>query len=436
MKNLLFLFFVFGLTEYGFAQEFSISGIVQDENGKTLSRAHLQIVETNQFTVSSGHGFFDFELKEAGEYTVISSYIGLENDTQNITITLSEPALDIKIVLSNKPEILHGVTITGTSKPDTVFGTQKVHVEDFAFLPDEKLVLLTTTNNLSRQAEIWVSNKKQEKIKSFPLNFEPKEIFKAYDETCYVIGEKSSVSVKLQNNQFLFAKIKTDQIKSEVQPIVDTLSKTFLLSDYRWYFPQFSYHKWEEGDEEMSELYTVTDEETYDLFMSEYTWLRPSQKVEARKLAQAMDLDKHEVAAFLSGFMHSMYFEELYAPAFIKNDSVIVFDHHANQIVKKHMYYNRGDSTSIDYHDKKTYHQKWEKQVLFDEEQEVFYTITSKNGFHYLRPINTANGSTQGYYKLSNKYPTHIKVKNGYVYYIYRPYGSIQKQYLYKERIL
>ena len=48
--------------------------------------------------------------------------------------------------------------------------------------------------------------------------------------------------------------------------------------------------------------------------------------------------------------------------------------------------------------------------------------------------MGTTTDST-GSFKMTSQYAKHVRIRDGYVYYIYRPSDSVQKKYLYKERI-
>jgi hypothetical protein len=57
------------------------------------------------------------------------------------------------------------------------------------------------------------------------------------------------------------------------------------------------------------------------------------------------------------------------------------------------------------------------------------------NGFSYLGLIDISTGKISNKVKLAFKYVDKIRVNNNFVYYVYRPYESTQKKYLYKEQL-
>jgi hypothetical protein len=63
------------------------------------------------------------------------------------------------------------------------------------------------------------------------------------------------------------------------------------------------------------------------------------------------------------------------------------------------------------------------------------FAIYSRDGHKYMKRINYRNGKEEGSYKIIHYSADRIKVKDGYIYYVYRPYESTQEKFLYKERI-
>jgi hypothetical protein len=166
----------------------------------------------------------------------------------------------------------------------------------------------------------------------------------------------------------------------------------------------------------------------------EYYFMSPREKLEARRAADKLGVDKTYLAALMTGFHKSIYYEPVYAPLFIIDDTLIVFDHYKNKLFKFNEFYEPADSISINYHfiqnDK-----KWIKQLIRDEATDKIYTVHEKSGYYYLSSLNLYSGESELIIKLSHPYPENIRIKNGHVYYIYRPFGSAQNKFLYRERL-
>jgi hypothetical protein len=72
---------------------------------------------------------------------------------------------------------------------------------------------------------------------------------------------------------------------------------------------------------------------------------------------------------------------------------------------------------------------------LKDHHTQKIYTTFRKSGITYLREINKKSGAVTTGQKLTYKYVEHIRISNGYMYYVYRPFESAQNRFLYKEFI-
>ena len=55
--------------------------------------------------------------------------------------------------------------------------------------------------------------------------------------------------------------------------------------------------------------------------------------------------------------------------------------------------------------------------------------------FAYLKHINSRTGEVTTANKLFFPYAEKIKVKDGYAWYVYRPFESLQARFLYKEKL-
>lgn len=166
-------------------------------------------------------------------------------------------------------------------------------------------------------------------------------------------------------------------------------------------------------------------------FRSEYKWLTPRQKLEAFRTEVHYGIEKEIAGAYISGFPNSIYFEELYAPLVVSNDTVRVFDYYANHIYSYDHTHALVDSVAIDYHiGRKT---GWQRSTHLDPETGDVYVLFLVEGHPELRRINLYTGKVDGVFQLTHTYAEHLNINNGFVYYTYRPFASAQTRYLYKE---
>jgi hypothetical protein len=170
------------------------------------------------------------------------------------------------------------------------------------------------------------------------------------------------------------------------------------------------------------------------LYNLEYYYLPSRAQLEARRLADFYKTDKKIIAALMSGFTQSMYFEALYAPLFIINDTICIFNHYTNFVYHYTKQNKLIDSVTINYHHPNNWHD-WKKQLFVDEIENKVYAFFSKSQHHYIKQINYQTGKEILSYKLQYHSAEKIKIKNGYIYYVYRPFESTQEKFLYREKI-
>ena len=63
------------------------------------------------------------------------------------------------------------------------------------------------------------------------------------------------------------------------------------------------------------------------------------------------------------------------------------------------------------------------------------YAVYERAGYTYIGWIDTKSGEISEHVRLNHRYIQQISIFKNQVYYIYRPYESTQKKYLYKERL-
>jgi hypothetical protein len=77
----------------------------------------------------------------------------------------------------------------------------------------------------------------------------------------------------------------------------------------------------------------------------------------------------------------------------------------------------------------------WKRNVIQDKVTGAIYAVFELNGFSYLGLINVNTGKIDKKVKLAFKYVDKIRVNNNFVYYIYRPFESLQRKFLYREQL-
>ena len=336
---------------------------------------------------------------------------------------------------SLKQTFLDPVPVYATHQPETLVAKPFYSIFDFDFTGD-RLLLLSAERSLS-SARIELSDYSGKVISTYELPKRAgaaKHFFHYYEGYTDLICEDSVFRIDAMNNELLVSHIPQKDFKKYVLPVSDTIRQTYYYQDQWVHYPQFNYYHLKNSDSASQVLKTVINDDLMKLYNLEYYYLKPAQQLEARRTANLYKTDVHIIAALMSGFTRSLFYEPLYAPLFILKDTICIFNHHND-----HLYhYNKNsvfiDSVKISYHHPKNW-RDWKKQLIVDKTEHKVYAFFSKDGHHYLKQIDFQTGKIVGQYHLKHHSAERIKIRDGYIYYVYRPFGSTQEKFLYRERI-
>lgn len=389
-----------------------------------------------RFTHSNANGRYAILLDRKGGLILDFRATGFQGKSVTITGAMlnanTGDTLRLDIVLLPKANELPVVLINTT--PDTVFGNWKFFVEDFMFADNGRMVLLTFEKTL-KESRVLLVDEQQKILSSFDVPVEAKELYRDYQGNINVMCVDSAFRVKIvPPSQLILLALPYRDFCERMLPCIDTLGSCILFSNYVEQYPAFSYFSYNPADTSITKLRQVIDGELLDAYNWEFDYLKPKDRLYARKMELYTGIDKRVIAATMTGFPNSIFYTPLYAPMFVKNDTICVFDHYADTL----FLYNRKmqliGANKIDYHHPKNW-KEWDRQIHQDEMTGELYARFEKGGFYTLKKIDIATGKITGEYKIENPWVKHIRIRNGDVYYIYRPKDSIQTKYLYREHL-
>lgn len=225
-----------------------------------------------------------------------------------------------------------------------------------------------------------------------------------------------------------------DDLRGKVLPWTDSIPGQVLGSNNDEVLPAFDHIAYDPVMDSASVIVTVVDSFMLRLFRSEYKYLRGPEKVAAMNLAAELGVDKEIVAGYMSGFQHNIWFKPVYAPLFVVGDTLLVFDH-ANGVLRKfdRAFKERGRS-SLGYLTNGV-KGEWAGRVVQDRRTQRLYAIFQRNGGCWLRCIDPVSGALSSRIPVTFKYPERLQVHGGCIYYVYRPFESLRKKAVYRERI-
>ncbi len=331
-----------------------------------------------------------------------------------------------------------------TAEPRVVFGSETWNVGDFIWDKNGELQLLiyqkekrwkrqedanrTIFENVS--VAFLTNNVSERQWQRIYLEEEAVGFYQQFPGEVIVEGERNHY-LKVDDHLVL---LPDSVFEPYFKPVVEKLSdQKFIVSDYQPDYPAFSYYR-AEKDSQWIPLHFIQDEKEMELFRSEYKYLGPREKLEAFQFELDNKIDKEIVGAYMSGFPNKSYHTPIYAPLILLGDTILVFDHLHNWVT----FYNN-DGVKIfqmpTHHHLKKGMGKWMGEIWRDASTNKMYTAYEKSGKVKWFEMDVFNDILNPCMELAYRYSEKIKVRDGEVFFIYRPFESSQKRYLYKQKI-
>ncbi|MDZ4824357.1 MAG: carboxypeptidase-like regulatory domain-containing protein [Flavobacteriales bacterium] len=424
-------------------QDYRIQGVVlEDSTLVPLEGARVVVKGTSFQTNTDENGTFIIDVSNIPlEVVLVVQLLGFSE--KEVAVNLSSKQ-ELVIPLVTEWLELIGPTIHAV-RVETVWSSEQLNVADFAFA-DEGLLLLTyekedrwkrdteSKETYYSGCEVRFISSTGSTETSCTVPEEATGMYTDYFSEAFLEGKKNVYAVSIQSNVPELSIIDREDFENSYRPVIDTIGTKTILSSYNPDYPAFEYYAFNTTDSSVQLLRYMVDEEMMRMFRSEFKYLHPRDKLAAFRYELKTGIDKEIVAAYMSGFQNSNYYEPLNAPMIVQNDTLLIFDHHHDKLLKYDSHGQAIDSLLIQYH-KVPKPERWSGKVMKDISTDDVYTYYNRNGFTVLKHIDTKTGVPSESFELYHRYAEKIKIRDGWVYYIYRPFESSQKRFLYKERM-
>lgn len=439
MKPIVFLAFLICIGGNAVAQT-TVRILAKDRsNGDPVSRVFIRQYQgdslvTTKYTTLKGTAYFHVSTEKATRFEI--EHIAFNPMEQLPTKVFSGKPSDTLTLLVrmhySKERLIDEVVIKPVGVPDTVFESQRVSVTDFEFMPNNNLLLLTYPKNLKRGTELVLYDGFN-LLGEVPLPEKGTELIRDYRGNPHVVTDKNVFGITEKNRQVQIGQIDKEYYMTYIAPIVDTALTKYYFSNFNPKYPAFDYFTFDIVDSTYRKIAKVQDDLMMELYRSEFKWVDVRTKLWAKEKENETGVDK-EIWVGMYYFTNSIYYKELYAPIFERNDSIFLFDHYKNLLYTYSYQGDLIDSIPIYYH-LQPKENGWKKHLIQDYETGEIFIHYETAGKAQLRHFNTATGKLGAPVQLHFKYPENIQMKGNSVYYIYRPFESTQKKYLYRERL-
>lgn len=418
-------------------------GMVLTPDSIPVAGASIRSLEGRTLTVSDADGRFGLKVQIGVISKFVVSHIGFLDQPVNVypkgRIGAVEHFQDVVL----RPNVITPGIAEVTGSIDTVFADPNTHVADFVFLPAGGALLLTYGREKRLKRQEYAEQTLYDGCRLVRLGAVDEVLATvAVTEVCLSLYQdflgqvflrtmEGDFFVPCEDGALRLERVEDNFLSEWVEPVIDTLGDWVCHTTWNADFPAFEYQAVHRKDSSLKVVHHVVDGPLMEQFRSEYKFLTPRQKLEAFRAEVHFGIEKEIAGAYISGFPRSIYFDELYAPMLVVSDTALVFDHYANTLYRYDLHLTRTDSIPIAYHHAFK-RQKFEKELLLDEQEGTVYARYRVAGQPVLRRISTQTGQVTLECTLEHRHADRIRIRDGWAWYTYRPHASAQTRYLYK----
>jgi hypothetical protein len=379
-------------------------------------------------------GVFDFIAPRGRNVELLLSHAQFASVSEGIKVPRAGldslfVELDMEFLRSKE---LDEIVILPPGIPDTVYESKRLHVADFELMNNGNILLLAYPKRLKKGSELIVYDGLRELI-NFKVPEKAIELIHDFRGNPHVVSEESVFGVQNKNGKIQLSQLPKDYYMTYVAPIVDTNLSRMYFSNFNPDYPAFDYFTFDALDSTYKKIMQVQDDLMMELYRSEYKWVDVRTQLWAKQLEYETGIDA-EIYVGANYFTQSIYYKEVYAPLFHRNDSLFLFDYYKDKLFTFDKHGALIDSVEI-YHHYNPRSTGWKKELIQDESTGQIYALFDRAGYTYLGRINTNTGEITEQVKLEYRYVDKVAVQDNFVYYIYREFESIDKRMLWREQL-
>ena len=390
---------------------------------------------SKQVGASLPNGVILFDLKDGLSGTQLTlNYSHPIYQGGNKTILFDPNKDTVQVFVYLKAERIQEVRdiVLRPNKPDTVFASSTYSVADFELGANGELFLLTYEKNLLKDAQLqclW--NNTTLFLQNIPER--AVGLKRDFRGNIHVETQANMYGLQRKDSALQLGSIPKDYFYKYIAPIVDTSLTRQFYSSYIAIYPAFEYGALDQLDSTYKEILHIQDDLMMELYRSEYKWVDVRTKLWAKNLENQTGIDA-EIYVGANVFTKSLYYKPVYAPLFMVSDTLYIFDYPKDLL---RVYTNEGQllkSIPIFHH----YHAKqsgFQKNLQQDRRTGKIYALYEQEGHFYIGLIDLTTGKIIQKVLLAYRYVDKVRVFDNHVYFVYRPFESTQKKFLYKQKI-
>lgn len=242
-------------------------------------------------------------------------------------------------------------------------------------------------------------------------------------------GRRGAWSVELDEGDIVLNPMDRERLHASVLPWTDSIPGFLLGTNISAFYPAFDHYAYDPIKDKAEVICSIEDKHLVELYRSQYKYMSGADKVVAMNLEHDLGIDKEIIAGYMTSFHTDQYFKVPYAPLFVVKDTLCVFDRYSGFI--RRFSYALEEISAAPFNGYLD-HERW-SSLIQDVSDDTVYAIFERGMRTWLRSVDPVSGEFGPALELTHPFPEEIQVNNGYVYYVYRPFGSLQRRTLYRE---
>ncbi len=420
--------------------QFVIKGRIKDKtSGVPISDVNIKLRDFPAGTTTSKEGEFSISVEELPVILIIS-HINYQTKIIEIADLFEQ---EISLSLERKTEELDEVVISG-SKVETVYKDDVYSVLDYEFLSDD-ILLLVYRNSFSKELMLLnPSNDTIAKINSTKIK--PASLFKDCFDAVHVLCKDTAYQLYFHDGLIdLIYPTPVYEFKKLMLPCVTQLNDNiyFKLTFFNELVVEYQFAKEREG--QLHLLRRIVDSVKTDLINSN-PYMRSLLNIGLYNGAEEGILNMIDYVAmeeqvkmmndlrageFEAHYLRKIVLTPVFAPLVKLRDTLVIFNQPQGQIE----FYSSNSrlirTVKINYADDPD----WVKEIITDEISGNVYCLFLKSGVYNIRKVNTQNGQMDEILRIYYPFVKKIKVRDGYVFYLYKGMVDGENSKLFRQKL-
>ena len=433
------ILFLLSLGMQSFGQG-ALRGVVKSgEEGGGVEGVHIKLVGTKQLAISGKDGRFDLYPGNEDSIELELTHIAYVPVRRTVQASEWEGGAEVVFTLLRSSIELPAVTIT-RSAPEVVYSREDLHVGDYHVNASGMWVLTYERPQLwHREAEAGRRVFRDARLHLLDTGFVercsiriPGEVVglrSDHEQRAIVEGVDKAWFAEPREGEIQLSGVELEVLHSAVLPWTDSIPQRMLGSTFSRTFPAFDHIAYHTVRKESDLICAVEDTFLMQLFRSQYKYMSGRDKVIAMDMEIETGIDREIIAGYMTEFHRDIYFDAPYAPLFVVNDTLCVFDHYKERVRRFTKDLQPVDEIPITYHRDRD----WRTRLLQDQATGAVYAVFTRGVKAWLRRVDTSTGELGPVQAMTYRFPEDVQVHNGHIYYVYRPFGSLQRRTLYRE---